>query len=81
MEPVTILEALRNASKRAQESKPPERYRWHAVWWHLHGKLHKSASAFIYSRNMLDLRRDMISRPMHFNKRPKNKTDWQSSHT
>lgn len=74
-----ILEALASVARRARGCAVPERYRWHAVWWHLHGKLCKSVSAFQYSRNLLDLRRDMLCRPEHYRKRPEKYTDYQWS--
>ncbi len=76
---LSIETAMANAAQRAQAIAPPERYRWHAVWWHLQVKRSKAFAAFEYSKNMLELRRDMISRPEHFKKKPATRTDWEWS--
>lgn len=70
-----------HAAEMARRTAPPESYRWNAVWWHLESKRRypTMAEALQYSRNMLNLRRDMLARPEHYRQKPKNLTDWQWS--
>ncbi len=63
---------------------PPERYRWHAIWWHLESKRgYPSAPASLqYASNQLALRRDMLARPDYYARKPQyyrgnSISDWQ----
>jgi hypothetical protein len=77
--PLTIGEAQMHAAEMGWRAAPPEQYRWRALWWHLESKRRypSAAASLQYSRNLLDLRRDMLARPEHYAKKRTDLTDWQ----
>lgn len=79
--PPTLTEAQMHAAAMARKLPPPERYRWHAIWWHLDSKVHRpsAASSLEYASNLLRLRRDMLARPEHYRRKPDHLTDYQWS--
>ena len=81
-QPMTIQAAMIFASERARIEGWPRNYYWSAVWWRLDAKRSKApADALSYSRNQLNLYRDILRRPDHYkiSMRPSGLSDWQWS--
>jgi hypothetical protein len=63
----------------ARRDKPPHCYLWSALWWRKEASRGYPCSerSRSYSRNQLQLFRDMLARPEHYRRKPKGTTDWQ----